>query len=89
MFGERTAGAAFAVFAASYPKRVASLVWNRAVATKRWSPEYPWGLKPDEHREEAAETLTAGSGFSFDEMGGHVLKGVPDRWQLYRVAPES
>ena len=56
LFGERTAGAAFAVFAASYPTRVASLVWNRAVATKRWSPEYPWGLTPDEHREEAGET---------------------------------
>jgi class 3 adenylate cyclase len=56
LFGERTAGAAFTVFAASYPNRVGSLVWNRAVATKRWSPEYPWGQTPDEHREEAAET---------------------------------
>ena len=55
LFGERTAGAAFAIFAASYPNRVASLVWNRAVATTRWSPEYPWGLTPDEHRAEAAE----------------------------------
>jgi class 3 adenylate cyclase len=55
LFGERTTGAAFAVFAASHPNRVASLVWNRAVATKRWSPEYPWGVTPDEHREEAAE----------------------------------
>ena len=56
LFGERTTGAAFAIFAASHPNRVASLVWNRAVATRRWSPEYPWGLTPDEHREEAAET---------------------------------
>ena len=54
LFGERTTGAAFAVFAASYPNRVASLVWDRAVATRRWSPEYPWGKTPDEHREEAA-----------------------------------
>ncbi len=56
LLGERTTGAAFAVFAASYPSRVASLVWNRAVATRRWSPEYPWGQTPDELREEAAET---------------------------------
>ena len=56
LFGERTTGAAFAVFAASYPSRAASLVWNRAVATLRWSPEYPWGSTPDEHRAEAAET---------------------------------
>ncbi len=25
-------------------------------ATKRWSPEYPWGSTPDEHRQDAAET---------------------------------
>jgi class 3 adenylate cyclase len=29
--------------------------------------------------------LTAGSGFSFDDRGEHELKGVPERWQLYRV----
>jgi class 3 adenylate cyclase/pimeloyl-ACP methyl ester carboxylesterase len=65
LFGERTTGAAFAVFAASYPGRVASLVWNRAVATQRWSPEYPWGNTPDEHREEAAEVR--------DRMGSREL----------------
>jgi class 3 adenylate cyclase len=30
--------------------------------------------------------LTAGSGFSFDDRGEHALKGVPEDWQLYRVA---
>jgi class 3 adenylate cyclase len=59
LFGEHTTGAAFTIFAASYPNRVASLVWNRAVATKRWSPEYPWGQTPDEHRAEAVETRNA------------------------------
>jgi class 3 adenylate cyclase len=29
--------------------------------------------------------LTAGSGLSFDDAGEHELKGVPDRWRLYRV----
>lgn len=29
--------------------------------------------------------LTAGSGFSFEDTGEHDLKGVPDRWHLYRV----
>lgn len=46
--GERTAGAAHAMLAATHPERVASLVWLRAVATRRWSPDYPWGLTPDE-----------------------------------------
>jgi pimeloyl-ACP methyl ester carboxylesterase/class 3 adenylate cyclase len=30
--------------------------------------------------------LTAGSGLTFEDAGEHELKGVPDRWHLYRVA---
>jgi hypothetical protein len=30
--------------------------------------------------------LVAGSGSTFEDFGTHVLKGVPDAWQLYRVA---
>ena len=44
LFGERTTGAAFALFAASYPNRVASLVWNRAVATTTMVARLPVGL---------------------------------------------
>jgi class 3 adenylate cyclase len=29
--------------------------------------------------------LTAGSGLTFEDAGEHDLKGVPDRWRLYRV----
>jgi class 3 adenylate cyclase len=29
--------------------------------------------------------LAAGSGLVFDDAGEHELKGVPDRWHLYRV----
>ena len=29
--------------------------------------------------------LTAGSGLFFEDAGEHELKGVPDRWRLYRV----
>jgi class 3 adenylate cyclase len=29
--------------------------------------------------------LTAGSGFSFEDTGEHELRGVPDRWHVYRV----
>lgn len=56
LFGERTSGAALAMFAATHPDRVSSLVWYRPMATRRWSPEYPWGLTPDEHRAEAIWT---------------------------------
>jgi class 3 adenylate cyclase len=30
--------------------------------------------------------LTAGSGLVFEDLGEHELKGVPERWRLYRVA---
>ena len=29
--------------------------------------------------------LVAGSGLLFEDAGEHDLKGVPDRWRLYRV----
>jgi class 3 adenylate cyclase len=29
--------------------------------------------------------LVSGSGLSFEDAGEHALKGVPDRWHLYRV----
>ena len=30
--------------------------------------------------------LTAGSGLNFMDRGHHVLKGLPDEWQVYAVA---
>lgn len=32
--------------------------------------------------------LTAGSGLKFEDAGEHELRGVPDRWRLYRVIAE-
>ena len=29
--------------------------------------------------------LTAGSGLKFEDAGEHELKGIPDRWHLYRL----
>jgi class 3 adenylate cyclase len=31
--------------------------------------------------------LVAGSGLTFEDAGDHELKGVPNRWRLYRVVP--
>jgi len=33
--------------------------------------------------------LVAGSGLVFEDAGEHELKGIPDRWQLYRVVSQS
>ena len=34
---------------------------------------------------QTVKDLVAGSGLTFEETGEHELKGVPDRWRLYRV----
>ena len=34
---------------------------------------------------QTVKDLVAGSGLSFGDAGQHELKGVPDRWHLYRV----
>jgi class 3 adenylate cyclase len=34
---------------------------------------------------QTVKDLTAGSGLLFEDVGEHELKGVPDRWHLYRV----
>jgi class 3 adenylate cyclase len=34
---------------------------------------------------QTVKDLVAGSGLSFEDAGEHELKGVPDRWHLYRV----
>lgn len=34
---------------------------------------------------QTVKDLTAGSGLAFEDIGEHELKGVPDRWHLYRV----
>jgi class 3 adenylate cyclase/pimeloyl-ACP methyl ester carboxylesterase len=35
---------------------------------------------------QTVKDLVAGSGLDFEDVGEHELKGVPDRWRLYRVA---
>jgi class 3 adenylate cyclase/pimeloyl-ACP methyl ester carboxylesterase len=35
---------------------------------------------------QTVKDLVAGSGIAFDDAGEHELKGIPDRWRLYRVA---
>ena len=34
---------------------------------------------------QTVKDLVAGSGLAFEDAGEHELKGVPDRWHLYRV----
>ncbi len=35
---------------------------------------------------QTVKDLVAGSGLTFEDRGEHELKGVPDRWHLYRAS---
>ena len=34
---------------------------------------------------QTVKDLVAGSGFTFEDAGEHELKGIPERWRIYRV----
>jgi class 3 adenylate cyclase len=38
---------------------------------------------------QTVKDLVAGSGLTFEDRGEHELKGVPDRWRLYRVVDRT
>lgn len=38
---------------------------------------------------QTVKDLTAGSGLAFEDAGEHEMKGVPDRWHLWRVAKRA
>jgi class 3 adenylate cyclase len=38
---------------------------------------------------QTVKDLVAGSGLTFGDAGEHDLKGVPDRWRLFRVMPDA
>jgi class 3 adenylate cyclase len=38
---------------------------------------------------QTVKDLVAGSGLVFEDKGDHELKGIPERWRLYRVVSES
>ena len=35
---------------------------------------------------QTVKDLVAGSGLTFEDAGEHQLKGIPDRWHLFRVS---
>jgi class 3 adenylate cyclase len=45
--GTFSSGAAMAMFAATDPERVRSLVWYAPSARAAWAPDYPWGDGPE------------------------------------------
>ena len=69
-------------------------VWGRAEAGEKVAVHFGGQTRTTTTGSEVIVTqtvkdLVAGSGFRFDDRGEHDLKGVPDRWHLYAVAPTT
>jgi class 3 adenylate cyclase len=58
----------------------------KGIAVHRTSRVASLGKGDDIVVSRTIKDLVAVSGISFEDFGTHVLKGVPDAWQLYRVA---
>ncbi len=61
LMGALDGAAMAAVFAATYPERVAALVLNNPVVRGRWASDYPWGSR-DERDWATAATIAASWG---------------------------
>jgi pimeloyl-ACP methyl ester carboxylesterase len=48
LFGYSEGGPMSILFAATYPERVAALVIYSSYARRLWTPDYPWGFRPEE-----------------------------------------
>jgi pimeloyl-ACP methyl ester carboxylesterase/class 3 adenylate cyclase len=73
LFGGAEGGPMCALFAATYPERVAGLILGASYARRRWAPDYPWGVSDEARRHvlDAYETRW----------------GVDERFGMARMAP--
>ena len=100
LFGWGDGAALVALFAATYPERVAGSILSGGNARMAWAPDYPWGLREDRWQEE--HTLipeiwgSDRSAREWAEMSRVLEPGDPDdpellrwaaRWARYSAAP--
>ena len=77
--GEREGGAPNALLAATDPGRIRSLIWYEPSLRSTWTPDYPWGARPEYVEREAEDielwgTTAYGAAFIETEaVGGHEI----------------
>ena len=70
LFGYSEGGPMCALFAATYPARTAALITAGSYARRTWAPDYPWAVRPEQHRQFMERCR--------GEWGGPV--GLDERW---------
>ena len=79
--GVREGGSPNALLAATDPERVRSLVWYSPIARSVWTPDYPWGVRPEyvELEQRALEVWgTSAYGHAFLEVEASAKHDVPE-----------
>ena len=65
------------LFAATYPARTKALILSTTRARTAWAPDYPWGMTPEEFRQEMEETQTR---WGSREYAAEIVRGTtPER----------
>jgi class 3 adenylate cyclase len=59
--GQYEGGAPNVLLAGTYPERVHSLVWHQPLGRSTWTPDYPWGVRPEYVEAEARATAVWGT----------------------------
>jgi class 3 adenylate cyclase len=70
VFAQLEGGAMAALFAATHPERVTSLVLYEAMPRMSWAPDYPWAMRREDRRAylDAGGILTWGNGDRLDVL---------------------
>jgi class 3 adenylate cyclase len=89
--GQSDGGGPNVLFAASDPERVHSIVWLYPKARMMWSPDYPWGVRPEqtEFDERALQHWGTMEGARAWAKGEAMFGHVPTEEELYWYAKLS
>ena len=84
LFGLNESGPLCALFAATHPDRVRSLVLYGSFATTVWKPDYPWGQRPEERDLQIAALMQV---WGEEGTGGLINQGAEvdpefERWAV-------
>lgn len=83
--GYSEAGAPNVLFAATNPERVRSIVWFSPLPRVLWTPDFPWGARPDYvKREDSALEL-----WGTREYGAAAVEAEAEWTEGYEAYPES
>jgi pimeloyl-ACP methyl ester carboxylesterase len=81
--GAGEGGAPNVLFAASHPERVHAITWWAPAARMAWSPDYPWGVRPEDIDERELQHWGTLEGAQAWAEGQAMLGHIPTEEEIY------